>query len=428
MLDFRLTAALVFHLSVFALKAQDTAFYFMAKVIDADKGNVVSNARVTIKGSFRGTFTDSEGNFTILARKMRSVMEISAPGYFTSYYSTPFLLKPGTKTIRLKAIEGENKEIVSWEKVFRSGKWNILDYETGKQGIFLIARDEETSHHFFHYLNYNKETSAIRLPENFHSFYTSAAGENFLLCADNAYSITISTGNTISLVKYLNIKEFEKKYYNWPVEDAGARYLKYETPDEYYLNNESDVLIRQTYLAYYGQTKKENRRVLFKNISYDRFQKPEGNWKIANELDLGRLPFANEKVVLVKLPVNIIQSGDHLIYFDLEAKKAETFDTTGKLISTGIFYAARKVSLENKIVVDDLNGKIYYCTLEKTGGDSSDAVTIISELNTTSGKLSKKIVLDASSFTSIKIADGFAYYLNQENKTSQRYFLARSKL
>jgi hypothetical protein len=430
MLVQRFTVFLFFlFLSGGLVKAQDTAFYFAARVVNAENGAAITNARITLKGTFRGTYSDNKGDFLLLAKKSGSVIEISAPGYATAYCSTPFLLNPEKKKIKLDRVENAEESAVSWEKVFRSGKWNILDFNLNEKGIFLVARDEANSHQYLHHLTSSGEIiSSTRLPESFHAFYATAKGEKFLVCTDNAFALQFSTESKLILGEKISIKDFEKKYYSWPAEDAGNRYLQYDPLDEYFVNNQLDLIIRQTFLTLYAQTKRENRRILFKNLNYEKFEKPAGNWKKFGEISLSRPPFANENVKYIKIPVQLFQAEDHLVFFDLEAKKAETYDSSGKLINTAIFYSARIPSIENKIAKDETKGTIYYCTLEQPQGDSLNPVTVISEINIMSGKLSKKVTLGCSAYTTIRISDGFVYYLKKESRSSARLFLARTKL
>lgn len=411
-------------------RGQDTAFYYSANICDEESGLPVANAKVSLCGTMRGVYTDAAGAFTFLVKKTRAVLEITAPGYFTAHIVTPMLIAPGNKIqLRPYPCMASPAPDPSWEKVFRPGKWELLDFECAGKGVVLLAKEKGGIKNYVLFVSEKGDVlySAL-MPEELSGFYTDSDNQKYILSSGKARAFVADAKKGIRFTQEFPLKSFEKKKYSWPFADSSGKYLRFDSPDEYYLNNQLELMVRQQAVTYYVQLKKEGRRSLFKNFPDEKFQRSPGPWKKYLELNLTRLPPGARNVCYVKIPVQVVQCGSHITVFDFENHKTEVFDSLGKPQTSATLLLPPGIA-EGRIITDPPTGKMYYCALQKIESEGKESyLTLLSEINPVSGRIVQKLKLNPVAYYHLKVYNGYAYFLRSENNAAGNFFLARTKL
>ncbi len=413
---------LFFHLLI---SAQDSAFYFSSKVCDQSTGKGIPYACINLKSSFRKTFSDSKGVFSILINKKNSILEICADGYETCFLTFPRCLSPENK-INIIPLNRPRKMVSNaWQKVYRNGKWIVLNYAFCNTDILLIALNKSTETHSLILIDSTGTVKHIKcFQESISSFYNGQNGEFFLFGIENVYSLLIEN-NEIKIINSINFLDFQKNNFGKPYADSSGAYVCYESEPEFFLNDEVGFMARKKYSTWYVRLKKNDRLSLFKNFTDDKFLKSPGNWKRAADLGMPELAHSLGYVNYPGSPLEFLKWKDQLIVVDLFNYHIENFDNMGKFLNGYDFYRSKDTFNFKKILMDIFYQELYFLGISETNFANYGSNEYFKKIQPLTGQVTTVELPDKDHFQSMKIYKGYQYFLLQEGNEQ---FLVRTKL
>jgi hypothetical protein len=409
--------------------AQDSAFYFSSKVLDDHSGKPVAFAKISLKGTLRSAIANEKGEFSILVNKKRSVLEISAPWYFSKDLALPTLLKPAmfVPLVPLSKKSGDVPQNAG-QQVYKNNEWYILDYDFYDSTILLLVNNPAQLQSRILLLNERLDTlSLLFVKGNACALYKNCHGEHFLLKEESVVQLLREKKRGIYFGLEAKIKPFEKENISCVAEDESNTYFAtYSSPD-YILTPALDLKIRYKTLSYFSLGKEKKQRALFKNFTDEKFIKPGWGEKTHMDIGMNRLPFSNNSTSEIKVNCPLIKAGKKLCLFDFMNNKIESYDSTGRLIMYSLIYFTHKENWCGQIYADDLTGKFYTCFYLLSDGKIYPAAVELKEVDVLSGKPTSTFYLPQEAPVQLKINGGYAYYFNR-NPQNKFHSLCRIKL
>lgn len=411
---------------ILPVKAQDTAFYFSSRIVDAESGVPVSYAVVESTESFRKVFTNANGDFTILVKKKGEILRVSADNYSDAYFSFPMVLHPAN-TLAIEPIglyEGKKNEAY-WQSVFRDGRWIVLDFAFFYDAIFILAKHKSSPFNALVVMDTSgNQISQRSSSEYFLGFHSIAGFGNFLLGSTSAFPIVSTPNPRVLWDSAIPIRKFENLYYSRPYNDSSGSYVCYDSQADFFLNEEAELMARKKYSTCYIRLRKNNRLSLFKNFSDESFLKSPGKWKRTTELQMPDLPHSNGSVLYSGSPFTFFSVNDKLVLADDHAFRLEVFDSEGKFSHGFDYYKGKEKLLFQKLLIDKVSNRFYFVAAKDFGVDVNPEFSL-QQINPISGRLTHLYMNFSSSMCSLRVHNGFAYYIFSDAGSR---FLVRSKL
>ncbi|MBC7863344.1 MAG: hypothetical protein IAF38_10240 [Bacteroidia bacterium] len=430
---------LLFYLFCQKTFSQDSAFYFSSKVLDDLNGKPVAYARIFLKGTLRSTLANENGEFSILVNKKRSVLEISAPWYFSKDMAIPTLIKP-LVYVPLTPFTQKNAGIPlinPGQIVFSSKDWNVVDYDFYDSLTLILVNNQLIKQTKLLALNNKLDTLSVSpVRGNASALYKNCHGDHFLLKEESVVQLFYEEKKGVYFGKEAKIKPFEKENIGCITDDGSNTYfVLYSSPD-YILNTSLDLKIRYKTVSYFSVGNEKKQRALFKNFTDEKSLKLAFGEKTHADMGMKRLPFSGNTTTEVKVNCQLIKAGKKLCMFDFLNNKIESYDSTGRLINYSMIYFTYKDNWCGEIYADNLTGKFYTCFLipgkeypvkteEKDGHKIIPAYTELREIDVNMGKLTAAYRLPVEAPVQLKINDGKVFYrgTNLENKFCPLYMI-----
>lgn len=408
---------ILFYLVVEIIFSQDTSFYFSGRVIDSETRLPISNAKVSLVGTFRKTFTNENGGFSILLRKNKSIVEISSPFFVSSWFATPMLVYPEQiislipKTLYKGLLHSKNNLA---EKVqFNDTEWNLRDYSFYETSIFLLLHNKKTNQDKLSVLSETlKLLYEVSLKGCAVGILRDYEGKSEIIFEDKVEQFIYEEKKGIQFISQSQITNFEKNTYRYLSSSDLNNYYKFNSSPEFFADQYLNVKIKVPALTYYCENKKTKRQSLLKNISNEKSMKQELGEQKYTEIGLPRYTFNRGKVEYKELKAPVFKRQKNIYIFDLANRKIESYDSVGKIISQASFYFYPEDFWLQEFYQDYISQKFYTVFL----GLAPDFGVSLMEISPETGKkMISNTYIGNETVSDIKVNNAFVYYFKKDS-------------
>lgn len=397
---------------------------YEGKILNSENNTALSGVKITIRGKDNIEFSNTQGFFKLKADS-NDVLMFSKVGYEVKYVflneidSTNFNVFMETKIQRINEINISANRI---DTLLSNPKINIIDYEVENGFTLLLTYKRKQKDCKLSLLNPSQDTlMSIDSPKNCRYFFRDCFGEINLVCSDSVYRIQIK--NERFVYDYgIETKTFEESVFPCVTstneklffeEKLGAENI--ETGNFKFTSN-NDLVI---YYSIDKKTKESEKLAIIYDKVVMKMKRDEMDYLLAKktarmycqspmgmEFDL----IFSQMQIFKEIYAPIFNHKDSIVLFDCINDKLEVYDTNNAVVLSSPIDFHKTLRFKHLIKKDSKTNS-YYAFF-------SDGISVIlTQINVYTGKIIKEHTLPYSYPEKIKIENGFAYFLIQEDTT-----------
>jgi hypothetical protein len=423
--------------------AQDPVL-IRGRIVDKVTGTAISDVNIKLKDLPVGTTTSNEGTFRILVKELPVILEISHIGFLPKLIE----IKQYTEEQIIISLEPTSKELkevmVSGRKVetiYKHDDYSVLDYEFLGDDILMLVNRNSFSRELI-LLNTADDTIAKLNTTRFkpRQLFKDCLGNIHVLCNDTAYQLG-ALDKGIDLFYPAPMDEFVKMIY--PCIDllGDKLYIKF-----YLYNN---LVLEYDYVKE-GENKLHVLRQIIDsektdlinsnpyiqtllNMNYfggleDRVLNLGSAMAMAYQIKmLGELRTSQfeahylSSIVLTPVFAPLLKVNDTIVIFNHPADQIEFYDSNDRLTRLVSIDYHNDRDWEKEIFLDEATNKVY-CLFLHSG------IYELKEINLLTGKPDHSTKIHYPFAKTIKVNDGYVYYLYKRAGEWENSKLFRQKL
>ncbi|PCI95575.1 MAG: hypothetical protein COB15_12055 [Flavobacteriales bacterium] len=427
----QLTIVLIFSVVFTTLKAQEN-IVIIGKIIDSETAKGVEDVHVKVNQRNIIIKSDKQGKYQIVLQKRKRItLVFSHITYKTNY--EPIVTNKDTVFLNVSIQKKiENLPVFNVGEdgkpkiVFKSAKINIADYEFYEDKYLFLVYGKRLNKDSQIYLVDERENIISKhfVPGEPVELYTDYLGNINLICKREIYRIGVQNDKVSiyelpmdefnQLIKPIVdtlessilfsdfLKQFPRfKYYAFIPEDTSVTVIKEV------VHKDMDWKYNFEYEFLSNAEKQFAKRMAKRLKGYDRYDVAASMTGFSNG-------FLYETVYAPLFVIN-----DTINIFDHSESKIWKFiEDTVEVGEIEFTYhkPKKKSSWKRKLIMDEVNGKIYGMFLK-------NGYYYLKEINSSSGKIVGEKKLTYQFVSKLKIKDGFVYYTYKPKQTLQKKFL-----